>query len=64
MRSNGLWMDYIRTMRTGFTVPTDTEYYLLRMAVRLYAENNYKTDDATLTTIGEESVASRNMYGR
>ena len=46
--------DYIRTMRTGFTVPTDTEYYLLRTAMRLYAEHDYKTDDATLATIGEK----------
>ena len=46
--------DYIRTMRTGFTVPTDTEYYLLRTAMRLYAEHDYKTDDATLVAIGEK----------
>ena len=46
--------DYIRTMRTGFTVPTDTEYYLLRTAMRLYAEHDYKTDDATLAAIGEK----------
>lgn len=46
--------DYIRTMRTGFTVPTDTEYYLLRTAMRLYAEHDYKTDDATLAVIGEK----------
>ncbi len=46
--------DYIRTMRTGFTVPTDTEYYLLRTAMRLYAEHDYKTDDATLAIIGEK----------
>ena len=46
--------DYIRTMRTGFSVPTDTEYYLLRTAMRLYAEHDYKTDDATLAAIGEK----------
>ena len=46
--------DYIRTMRTGFTVPTDTEYYLLRTAMRLYTEHDYKMDDATLATIGEK----------
>ena len=46
--------DYIRTMRTGFTVPTDTEYYLLRTAMRLYVEHDYKTDDATLAVIGEK----------
>ena len=46
--------DYIRTMRTGFTVPTDTEYYLLRTAMRLYAEHDCKMDDATLAAIGEK----------
>ena len=46
--------DYIRTMRTGFTVPTDTEYYLLRTAMRLYAEHDYKMDGATLAAIGEK----------
>ena len=43
--------DYIRTMRTGFTVPTDREYYLLRTAMRLYAEHDYKTDDETVSLI-------------
>ena len=43
--------DYIRTMRTGFTVPTDKEYYLLRTAMRLYAEHDYKTDDETINLI-------------
>lgn len=43
--------DYIRTMRTGFTVPTDKEYYLLRTAMRLYAEYDYKTDDETVNAI-------------
>ena len=46
--------DYIRTMRTGFTVPTDTEYYLLRTAMRLYAERDYKTDDETVNLIAEK----------
>ena len=46
--------DYIRTMRTDFTVPTDREYYLPRMAMRLYAEHDYKMDDATLAAIGEK----------
>ena len=46
--------DYIRTMRTGFTVPTDTEYYLLRTAMRLYADRDYKTDDETVNLIAEK----------
>ena len=43
--------DYIRTMRTGFTVPTDTEYYKLRTAMRLFAEHDFRTDDATIAAI-------------
>lgn len=46
--------DYIRTMRTGFTVPTDKEYYLLRTAMRLYAEHDYKTDDETVALIAKK----------
>lgn len=46
--------DYIRTMRTGFTVPTDTEYYLLRTAMRLYAEHDFKTDDETVAMIAKK----------
>ncbi len=46
--------DYIRTMRMGFTVPTDTEYYLLRTAMRLYAEHDYKTDDETVAMIAKK----------
>ena len=46
--------DYIRTMRTGFTVPTDKEYYLLRTAMRLYAEHDYKTDDETVAMIAKK----------
>ena len=46
--------EYIRTMRTGFTVPTDTEYYLLRTAMRLYAEHDYKTDGETVAMIAKK----------
>ncbi len=46
--------DYIRTVRTGFTVPTDKEYYLLRTAMRLYAEHDYKTDDETVAMIAKK----------
>ena len=41
-------------MRTGFTVPNDTADYLLRKAMRLYAEHDYKTDDATIEAIAAE----------
>ena len=43
--------DYVRTMRTGCSVPNDTEYYLLRKAMRLFAEHGEKTDDATIAAI-------------
>ena len=35
-------------------VPTDTEYYLLRTAMRLYAEHDYKTDDETVAMIAKK----------
>jgi len=43
--------DYVRTMRTGCTVPSDTEYYLLRKAMRLFAEHGEKSDDETIAAI-------------
>lgn len=43
--------DYVRTMRTGCSVPNDTEYYLLRKAMRLFAEHGEKTDDETIAAI-------------
>ncbi|MBE6070248.1 MAG: sigma-70 family RNA polymerase sigma factor, partial [Clostridium lundense] len=43
--------DYVRTMRTGCSVPNDTEYYLLRKAMRLFAEHGEKTDDKTVAAI-------------
>ena len=43
--------DYVRTMRTGCSVPSDTEYYLLRKAMRLFAEYGEKTDDETIAAI-------------
>ncbi len=43
--------DYVRTMRTGCSVPNDTEYYLLRKAMRLFAEHGEKTDDETVAAI-------------
>lgn len=43
--------DYVRTMRTGCSVPNDTEYYLLRKAMRLFAEHGERTDDETIAAI-------------
>ena len=35
--------DYIRTMRTGYTIPSGDEYALLRKAMALYAKYGYKS---------------------
>lgn len=43
--------DYIRTMRTGFTVQSADEYLRLRKAMRLYGELGNKSDDETITQI-------------
>ena len=45
--------EYIRTMRTGFTVQSYDEYLRLRKAMRLYREFGNKSDDATLEKIAE-----------
>lgn len=45
--------DYIRTMRTGYTVQSSDEYKLLRKAMALY--NKYgKSDDETVSRIAAE----------
>lgn len=45
--------DYIRTMRTGYTVQSSDEYKLLRRAMALY--NKYgKSDDETIARIAAE----------
>ena len=46
--------DYIRTMRTGYTIPSGDEYTLLRKAMALYAKYGYKSDDATINKIALE----------
>ena len=46
--------DYIRTMRTGYTMPSGGEYALLRKAMALYAKYEYKSDDATISKIALE----------
>ena len=46
--------DYIRTMRTGYTIPSGDEYALLRKAMALYAKYGYKSDDATISKIALE----------
>ena len=52
-------------MRTGYTVPTDAEYSLLRKAMALYAEYGYKSDDETINkialAIGRKPKTARKM---
>lgn len=44
---------YIRTMRTGFTIQSDDEYLRLRKVMRLYAEYGNKCDDETINKIAQ-----------
>ena len=57
---------YIRTMRTGLTIPTDSEYKKARKAMRLYSAN--KKDPDALKKIskaigGKEDTASQIFQG-
>jgi len=45
--------EYIRTMRTGFTVQSNDEYLRLRKAMALFRESGSKSDDATMEKIAE-----------
>lgn len=45
--------EYIRTMRTGFTVQSNDEYLRLRKAMALFREYGSKSDDATMEKIAE-----------
>ena len=45
--------EYIRSMRTGFTIQSNDEYLRLRKAMRLYREFGNKSDDATIEKIAE-----------
>ena len=51
--------EYIRTMRTGFTVQSNDEYLRLRKAMRLHREFGSKNDDATIEKIAEAIGASK-----
>ena len=51
--------EYIRTMRTGFTVQSYDEYLRLRKAMRLYREFGNKSDDVTLEKIAEAIGTSK-----
>ena len=51
--------EYIRSMRTGFTIQSNDEYLRLRKAMRLYREFGNKIDDATLEKIAEAIGTSK-----
>ena len=51
--------EYIRSMRTGFTIQSYDEYLRLRKAMRLYREFGNKSDDATLEKIAEAIGTSK-----
>ena len=51
--------EYIRSMRTGFTIQSYDEYLRLRKAMRLYRELGNKCDDATLEKIAEAIGTSK-----
>lgn len=51
--------EYIRTMRTGFTVQSYDEYLRLRKAMRLYREFGNKNDDTTMEKIAEAIGTSK-----
>ena len=51
--------DYIRTMRTGFTVHSDYEYSRLRNAMRLFREYGSKADDTTIEIIARDIGTSK-----
>ena len=46
--------EYVRTMRTGYTVSTEDEDARLRKIMALYRENNYRNDDETIGKIAAE----------
>ena len=51
--------EYIRSMRTGFTIQSYDEYLRLRKAMRFYREFGNKSDDVTLEKIAEAIGTSK-----
>ena len=51
--------EYIRSMRTGFSIQSYDEYLRLRKAMRLYREFGNKSDDATMEKIAEAIGTSK-----
>lgn len=46
--------DYIRTMRTGYTIQSRDEDAMLRKAMAIFAEQDHRTDDETIGIIARE----------
>lgn len=51
--------EYIRTMRTGFTVQSNDEYLRLRKAMRLFHEYGGKADDDTIKKVADNIGTSK-----
>ena len=51
--------EYIRTMRTGFTVQSNDEYLRLRKAMALFREYGSKSDNTTMEKIAEAIGTSK-----
>lgn len=57
--------NYIRTMRTGYSVPTAAKYAVFRKAMALYHELDKKSDEATLGRLCSVSLLfEANRRGR
>jgi DNA-directed RNA polymerase specialized sigma subunit len=54
--------NYIRTMRTDYSVPTAAKYAVFRKAMALYNEFENKSDEATLKRIAREIRHSTAFY--
>ena len=46
--------DYIRTSRTGYMIPNDSEYLILRKIMAMYAENDYLYSEDLIKRIAAE----------
>ena len=46
--------DYIRTSRTGYTIPNDSEYLVLRKIMAIFAKNDYKYSKDLIERIAAE----------
>lgn len=51
--TNAAIHDYIRTMRTGYTIQSRDEDAMLRKAMAIFAEHDYRDDDETIALIAK-----------